>query len=767
MNPSDLTKPFRIGEWRIDPSLDEISRAGRRVKLEPRMMRLLCCLAERAGEVISVNELLDRVWSGVVVSQSSVYQAIAHLRRELGDTDAEPRYIATTPRKGYRLIAPVHPDIASDAGVVPPVAVITAANGAGNSATTVRSGPRWLAYSTLTLVVIGGLAFVGMRLGPNTPNQAGAPPTIAVLPFDDLSADASNEVFCEGLTDEVLNTLARVPNLRVIGRTSSAQFGEGDSDIREIGESLGATHILEGSVRRTGNRLRISAQLVSTADSVEIWANSFDRSASDAIQVQTQIARAVVDALAVQLSPQAAGRLAQAPTTQVNAYDLYLLGRHQQQRRTTDALDRAIEYHEAAIKTDPTFALAYAGLADAQMARYYYAGQSLEDTASRVQPAVDAALRLDPELAEAYAAWAVLLTEQWRTDEAITALERAIAINSNYGDAYLRLGAAYEYSGQPREALAAYDQVAVLDPLHTQLHVRRCLTLQNLGHYTDAERACERAFELQPDIPNALWARGLNAVAQGDLATAVGHYQIALERAPGRTDIRAELVVLYLDLGMMDRAAIELAQLRNFDPQQRNLAMTVTRYLLALGDRPGLSAHLNRLSLDRAAPRERVDTAFFALAADDTPLALKLAGEATLPRPTLNDDFAPGLYRTRWAVCEMCSAALIERARGEPAAAARLEATAARYFDGVERKGHAWHGLHYLRAGVRAQAGDTAGALESLMRAVELGFRRGWLMRVDPALGSLRDKARFRELLAKIDAANAAARARLTASSRE
>lgn len=763
MSPPDLTRPFCIGEWRIDPSLDEISRGGRRIKLEPRMMRLLCCLAARPGEVVSLAELLDRVWSGVVVSQSSVYQAIAQLRRELGDTDTEPRYIATTPRKGYRLIAPVGPD-ATEATRATTADAPTAQRPDGLAAAGTSRRRTW-ATAAGVLVAIGLVALAAMQLQPGAPVAGGATPIIAVLPFDDLSADASNEVFCEGLTDEVLNTLARVPSLRVIGRTSSARFDEGISDIREIGSTLGATHVLEGSVRRTGNRLRISAQLVSTGDSVEVWANSFDRPASDAIQVQTQIARAVVDALAVQLSPEATERLAHAPTTQVNAYDLYLLGRHQQLRRTPEALARAIEYHEAAIKADPAFALAYAGLADAHMARYYYAGQTLEDTAARVQPAVDAALRLDPELAEAYAAWAVLLTEQWRTEEAIAALKRAIAINSNYGDAYLRLGAAYEYDGQPREALAAYDQVAVLDPLHTQLHVRRCLTLQNLGRYADAERACERAFELQPDIPNALWARGLNAFAQGDLAAAVGHYEAALARAPARTDIRAELVVLFLDLGLLDRAAEQLAQLRQ-PGQTRGTAMTAARYLLAAGDVAGLRLHLGRLTLDEAAPRERVDTAFFALAIGDPALAGRIAGDALEPRPSLADDFQPGLYRTRWGVCEICTAGLLERGRGDEAAAAQLESIAASHFEQVEASGHVWHGLHYLRAGLQVQAGDTSAALASLERAVALGWRRAWLMRVDPALAPLRGEAKFQELLARIDRENAAARERLSAASR-
>ena len=743
MSP-EPARPFRIGDWRVDPALDEISRDDRRIKLEPRMMRLLCRLAAQPGEVVSLNELLDHVWAGVVVSQSSVYQAVANLRRQLGDNEDAPKYIATVPRKGYRLVAAVTRD-------QPPAAEAAPAG--------TRIDRRSFLFAGAAVVALVIATVLVMRFGGGSPD-ANALPTIAVLPFADLSADASNEAFCAGLTDEVLNSLARVPALRVIGRTSSGRFGDGRTPIPEIGKSLGASHVLEGSVRRSGNRVRVSAQLVDTRDGIEIWANSFDRPATDVIQIQTQIARSVVDALSVQLSPEAGERLDKSPTAQVNAYDLYLLGRHQQLRRTPEALDRAISYHEAAIAADPNFALAYAGLADAHMARYYYSGQSLDDTAKRVQPAVDAALRLDPELAEAYAAWAVLLTEQWRTEEAITALQRAIAINSNYGDAYLRLGAAYEYDGRPKEALEAYDQVAVLDPLHTQLHVRRCLTLQNLGRYADAERACERGFELQPDIPNALWARGLNDYAQGKLPQAIAHHEAALARAPARADIRGELVILYLDLGLADRAEEHLRQLQ--EAGQGGTAMTVARYLLATGNTKDLRTHLSNLRLRNASPRERTEAAFFALALDDAALAEKLAGDALVPRPTLADDFQPGLYRTRWGVCEICSAALVESSRGDAKAAAQFEVAAKSYFDRVEASGHVWHALHYLRAGLQAQAGEKESALASLDRAVELGWRRGWLMRADPSLKPLREEKKFKDLLAAIDSANAESRKALS-----
>lgn len=767
MGQSDVTGPFQVGDWIADPRLDELRCGERRVKLEPRMMRLLCCLAERPGHVIATGTLLERVWPGVVVSQASVYQAIAQLRRVLGDDGTPPRYIATVSRKGYRLVAPVAPfiDAAAIAPAEPEPGGDAAVGAVRTEAAAERRPHRRYAAWAGVLVAAVGIATAGLALRPRPPPPAVAEPAIAVLPFADLSIGDVDEAFCAGLADEILNLLARVPRARVIGRTSSARFAGGATDVREIGRQLGVSHVIEGSVRRAGTRLRINVQLVSTTDGFEVWANSFDRPARDALEIQSEIARSVVNALAVQLAPADEARLARMPTTDVNAYELYLLGRFQQQKRTPEALARAIDYHRRALAADPGFALAHAGLADAYMARYFYENRTLEETAALVQPEVDAALRLDPELAEAYAAWAVLLTEQWRMGEAVQALERALSINPNYGEAWLRLGAAREYAGEPHKALEAYDQVALLDPLHTVMHVRRCLTLQNLGQYVLADAACRRAIELQPAIPNALWAMGLSAWAQGDLAEAVWHHEEALERSPSRRDIREEIALLFLDLGMPDESAAHLRLLME-SSGAATAALLEARHGLATGSLPAALRALRSLPADLAQPRERADAALFALAAGDAALAEQFAA---IPRPAsqpIEQVLSPGLYRTRWGHCELCSLALVERARGRDAEAARLTELAATFLGRTEASGHVWHALHYLRATLRAQQGDRRGAIESLERAVALGWRRGWWMRIDPALASLRSDERFTRLLAMVEASNAEARSRLAATLR-
>jgi TolB-like protein/DNA-binding winged helix-turn-helix (wHTH) protein/tetratricopeptide (TPR) repeat protein len=741
---------MQIGDWFVDPSRDVIRSNGTEIKLEPRAMRLLCFMADPPGEVHTTDELLSKVWPGLVVGQNSLYQAIAQLRRALGDLDDQARYIETVPRKGYRLIAPV---------TSPPPAASAAAGSESAAAPVPVSapGPTWnrrglvIGGAALVLVAAGGWVVSRWQATGNaSPAQN---PAIAVMPFLDLSAGAREQAFAEGLTEELTNTLARVPGLKVTGRTSSRRAVVDEQEPRKLGKMLGVGYVLQGSVRTSEGRVRVSARVVSTADGFQVWSNNYDRSRTGAIGVQTDIAREVVGSLKIKLSPEASGRIDLGPTSKLNAYDLYLLGRNQQSQRNPEALARAIEYHTQAIAIDPRFALAYAGLADAQMAGYYYANRPLDDTAILVEKSVGAALAIDPELPEAYAARAVLRTEQADTDDAIADLQRAIAINPNAGEFYLRLGAAYEYAGRPRDALQAYDQVLSLDPLHTQLHVRRCLTLQNLGRYAEATQACSRAFELQPEIPNHLWASGLNDFAQGKTASAIAFYQQALARAPQRIDIRSELGLLYLDQREPDLAAGQFEQaLAAAGPRVREVQLTAARLYLARGQFAALLEKLRSKEwLASNDARQLLNAGFLAAAAGDAGLAEKYRARAVALVQSPHESLQPGLYSLRWGNCELCYLAMLERLRGAADVAQSHEAfVLARLVDN-EKAGHRWHGLEYVRATVLAQQGNDSGALQALQRAAHLGWRSVWLTEVDPAFTRLRKRPEFQRLVSQQD----------------
>ena len=266
--------PLRVGAWRVDPRAGQISRQGEVVRVEARTMKLLLCLAERAGEVVSVEELLDQVWSGVVVTPDSVYQAVASLRRLLGDDAKQPAYIATVPRLGYRMVAAVNPWL-DDLRVEPP------------------RGTRRRAWMLLTLGAAIGIGLVCFSITDRVPERS-----VAVLPFLDLTTQAMNEeYFADGMTEELIDRLSRIPGLRVPAPTASFFFKGKQLPVAAMAKSLGVTYVLDGSVRKSDTTLRIAARLVRAADGYVVWSATYDRPSGDKLQVQDDIAREVAQEL--------------------------------------------------------------------------------------------------------------------------------------------------------------------------------------------------------------------------------------------------------------------------------------------------------------------------------------------------------------------------------------------------------------------------------------------------------------------------------------
>jgi len=299
---------LRIGDWRVDPSSGELSRSGETTRLEARTMRLLLCLAERSGEVVSIEELLDKAWSGVTVSSDSVYQAVASLRRLLGDDPKQPTYIATVPRLGYRMLATVGPWTDSIDGQTGSATTATMSEPAGSasivhkpSGSRRRSSLIWTIGGTLGVTLI--LAFLLYR-GISLKNHSaqGSPAalpqkSIAVLPFLDLTADMKEEEFADGLTEEIIDKLSKVPGIRVPAATASFYFKNKKIPVAEIARTLGVVYVLDGSTRQSSNSVRIAARLVRAENGYVIWSETYDRPFVDRVAVQDEIAGELTKAL--------------------------------------------------------------------------------------------------------------------------------------------------------------------------------------------------------------------------------------------------------------------------------------------------------------------------------------------------------------------------------------------------------------------------------------------------------------------------------------
>jgi TolB-like protein/DNA-binding winged helix-turn-helix (wHTH) protein len=293
-------KTIRIGAWSVNPGSGEISRDGETVRLELRTMRLLVCLAERAGAVVSIDDLLKQVWPDVSVTPDSVYQAVASLRRALGDDPKNPTYIATAPRLGYRLVATVSasPDESAQANAPLSTTSQTApATNIGLSPVAARAGNgfKWAAAALGIALLAGGL--FASRIARRSSAGGPAPRSIAVLPFVDLTEKMKEEEFADGVTEELIDRLNKVPGLRVPSPTASFYFKNKRQSIAEIAKALDVAYVLDGSTRKSGDRLRVAARLTRADTGVVMWSESYDRRWGDVLTVQDDIAGEVTRAL--------------------------------------------------------------------------------------------------------------------------------------------------------------------------------------------------------------------------------------------------------------------------------------------------------------------------------------------------------------------------------------------------------------------------------------------------------------------------------------
>jgi TolB-like protein/DNA-binding winged helix-turn-helix (wHTH) protein len=306
-----LESMLRIGDWSVNPGSGQISRGDETIRVEARTMRLLLCLAEHTGEVVSIDELLNQVWSGVIVTPDSVYQAVASLRRLLGDDPKQPAYIATVPRLGYRMVAKVDAR-AVESPADDPAAAPGRAPATNGEAREPRGGhaPKAGPKSRMYLMLAGVVLFVGALtvfllhhrgLGVNatvvSASAARDPKTIAVLPFLDLTDGMKEEVFADGMTEELIDKLSKVRGLRVPAPTSSFYFKGKRFTVADIAKSLGVAYVLDGSVRKSGAMLRVAARLIRADDGYVVWSETYDRSLDDKLWVQDDIAGEVTKAL--------------------------------------------------------------------------------------------------------------------------------------------------------------------------------------------------------------------------------------------------------------------------------------------------------------------------------------------------------------------------------------------------------------------------------------------------------------------------------------
>jgi len=540
MIPSDRTA-FQIGDWRIEPALDEISRRGITAKLEPRAMQVLVFLAEHAGEVVSVERLLDAVWKDVVVTHDSVYRAVAGLRRALSDDPKNPMYIANVQRRGYRLIAPVataehakitasaHRDSAPhvDALAEHPEVIETALRRGDRLAAVqapVEPGPRqgslatngmavrpaaWsrpaiVATVVAVLVLLAGTsAYVYLSRGGE--RAAGTPPAIhslVVLPLENLSGDKEQEYFADGMTDALITNLAQIGSLRVISRTSAMHFKGSKETLPQIGRDLQVDAVVEGTVARGESRVRVTTQLIEVSTDHHLWARTYERDLKDALALQDEITQDITEQIRAKLTTKERSLFTQVHVVDPEAYDAFLRGRYWMSSWRSGSGWKAHDYFQKAIAKDPQYALAYVGVAYSFLKMGFGGGLALKENFPKAREAALKALVLDPSVAEAHTclAWVKFLND-WDWPGAEAEFKQAIALSPNNADA--QSGYSHYLVAMERldAALKEIEHAQDLDPLAAYITFWSGQVLYHARRYDDALRADQRGLEMYPDNP--------------------------------------------------------------------------------------------------------------------------------------------------------------------------------------------------------------------------------------------------------------------------
>ena len=452
---------------------------------------------------------------------------------------------------------------------------------------------------------------------PSAPAPA-AHPSIAVLPFANTGGDPENEFFSDGITEEIISALTRVPSLDVVARTSAFAFKGKSLDVRTIGNQLGVTAVLEGSVRRAGNRLRITAQLINVADGFHLWSDRFDREIQDIFAIQDEIAQTIVKTLTSRLVPRPTP-VASEPD--VEAYTLYLKGRYHWNRRTNDSMRAAASYFEQALTRDPSYALAHAGVADcyALLGWVAFGGMAPHDAFPKARRAAERALELDPALAEAHNSlgWTRLVYD-WDWASAEQSFARALELNPRYAMAHAWYAMHLAWTGRMDQGLIHASRAQELEPLSLIIHTLAGWVQYFAGDYEQSIAHCQRTLELDPGYARAHLGLGWAYQAQGKLALAMTEFERGVERSGRGSRFVAALGCLHAQVGDDAKARACLAELDAQAQKQYVSPADWAVVLVAQGEFDEAFKYLDRACEERSGALVflRVDPEFARVAGD-------------------------------------------------------------------------------------------------------------------------------------------------------
>jgi TolB-like protein/DNA-binding winged helix-turn-helix (wHTH) protein/Tfp pilus assembly protein PilF len=604
---------FEFGAFRLDLQAHRLIRDGASVLLPPKAMEALLVLLRHGGELMKREELMQAVWGDTFVEDANLTVAISQLRKALGQNGETAEYIETIPRVGYRFVAEVRETYEEPRPLIiekhtqsrtvieeevvsdhkdERVAIPVTLPSQSVSIRSVNLGSRTMkllvALGVVILTASALVAYRELKSRSDPGVESGTIRSVAVLPLKNLTGDPENEYLSDGLTEGLINDLARIEGLKVISRGSVFGLKGKDIDPRDAGKQLGVTTVLEGSVVKSKDLARVALRLVSAEDGRVLWSgDSAEHSLGDVFAFQDELARSVSNSLRPKLGRKEAIQIAKHYTDNQEAYQLYLKGRYFWNKRTAPDLDRAIHYLEQAINLDPGYALAYSGLADSYALLSYFSNRPFEETFPKARAAAEKALEIDNSLAEPHATLGLVIPSldwDWARGEA--EFKRALELNPNYATAHHWYGWYLINVGRQGESVREMERALELDPFSIEINVDLGAVLTYAHRPDEAIKRFQMALEMDQNFIEAHWGLGLAYQRKGEHERAIIELEKARDLSEGRRpDILAELGRSYALTGNKSKALAVITRLKALPKETNISSYHLAKVYLGLGEK--------------------------------------------------------------------------------------------------------------------------------------------------------------------------------------
>lgn len=628
MKPSKNPPTARFGVYEVSFVSGEVRKAGMRIRIQQQPLKLLEILLERPGEVITREELRNRVWAAESFGDfdQAVNIAIAKLRNALGDSAENPQFIETIPKRGYRFIAEVsYGEVGSQQTNTRPrsedpreVDFENKIRNTEHQEIAASPKPRhwplgWVAAGIAVIAILSALGAWQFRSRNSAPTGVRS---LAVLPLDNFSGDPSQDYFADGMTDQLITDLAQIGALRVISRTSAMAYKGSHKPLPEIAKELHVDVVVEGAVQRSGDRVRITAQLIEASSDKHLWAESYEDNLRDTLTLQKKVASSIAEHIRVQLTPQEQAVLKTVKPVDPAAYESYLKGRYFWNKRTADGLKVALAYFNQAIEEDPTYAQAYAGLADSYdlLGDWEYGVMAPNEAYPKAKAAALKALDADNTLGEAHTSLAFSMDVfDWDWESAEREYRRAIDLNPGYATAHHWYAWHLSELGRNNEAIDEMKKAQSLDPLSLIISTEMAEILLIAHRNDEAIDQSQKTIAMDSNFAMAHLELGLALVQKQMFTEGIAELKQAVKLSEACTTCTSNLAYAYAVSGRKNEALNLLNDLKN---RPRQNAPEIALVYVGLGDRNQAMFWLQRAYTERFNPSILLRPAFEPLQSD-------------------------------------------------------------------------------------------------------------------------------------------------------